>query len=135
MDIVVKGRHMEVSERFRTMAQEKLAKVEKLDPGMQRVDVEVSKEPNPRLADRAYGGRGAHRRPHALRRRAHVARAGPRVDVARVPPPRVPGAVIEAVVFDLDGVLVDSEQVWDDVRRGLARERGLAWPDGRQVNC
>jgi HAD superfamily hydrolase (TIGR01509 family) len=26
-------------------------------------------------------------------------------------------------------VLVDSEQVWDDVRRALARERGLAWPD------
>jgi HAD superfamily hydrolase (TIGR01509 family) len=37
--------------------------------------------------------------------------------------------VIEAVVFDLDGVLVDSEQVWDEVRRDLARERGLAWPD------
>jgi len=54
VDIVVKGRHMDVSERFRGVAQEKLAKVEKLDPGMQRVDVELSKEPNPRLADRAY---------------------------------------------------------------------------------
>ena len=29
-----------------------------------------------------------------------------------------------AVVFDLDGVLIDSEQVWDDVRRTLAEERG-----------
>ena len=28
------------------------------------------------------------------------------------------------VVFDLDGLLVDSEQVWDDVRETLARERG-----------
>ena len=54
MDIVVKGRRMEVSERFRTQAEEKLTKVEKLDPGMQRVDVEVSKEANPRLADRAF---------------------------------------------------------------------------------
>jgi ribosomal subunit interface protein len=54
VDIVVKGRRMEVSDRFRTHAVEKLIKVEKLDPGMQRVDVEVSKEPNPRLADRAY---------------------------------------------------------------------------------
>ena len=51
MDIVVKGRRFEVSERFRTQAVEKLAKVEKLDAGMQRVDVEVSKEANPRLAD------------------------------------------------------------------------------------
>ena len=54
MDIVVKGRRMEVSERFRIQAVEKLTKVEKLDAGMQRVDVEVSKETNPRLADRAF---------------------------------------------------------------------------------
>jgi HAD superfamily hydrolase (TIGR01509 family) len=37
--------------------------------------------------------------------------------------------VIEAVVFDLDGVLVDSEQLWDDVRRTLARERGRPWSE------
>jgi HAD superfamily hydrolase (TIGR01509 family) len=35
--------------------------------------------------------------------------------------------VIEAVVFDLDGVLLDSEQVWDDAREQLARERGGRW--------
>jgi beta-phosphoglucomutase-like phosphatase (HAD superfamily) len=35
--------------------------------------------------------------------------------------------VIEAVVFDLDGVLLDSEQVWDEVREELARERGGIW--------
>jgi ribosomal subunit interface protein len=54
VDIVVKSRHVEVSERFRSTAHEKLAKVERLDPALQRVDVEVSKELNPRLADRAF---------------------------------------------------------------------------------
>jgi HAD superfamily hydrolase (TIGR01509 family) len=36
------------------------------------------------------------------------------------------------VVFDLDGVLVDSEQVWDGVREELARERGGSWHPGAQ---
>jgi len=40
--------------------------------------------------------------------------------------------VISAVVFDLDGVLVDSEQVWDAVREQLARERGGRWHAGAQ---
>jgi HAD superfamily hydrolase (TIGR01509 family) len=35
--------------------------------------------------------------------------------------------VIDAVVFDLDGVLLDSEQVWDDAREQLAKERGGRW--------
>jgi HAD superfamily hydrolase (TIGR01509 family) len=35
--------------------------------------------------------------------------------------------VIEAVVFDLDGVLIDSEPVWEQVRRGLVTERGGHW--------
>jgi HAD superfamily hydrolase (TIGR01509 family) len=32
--------------------------------------------------------------------------------------------VTEAVVFDLDGILVQTEEVWDEVREALARERG-----------
>lgn len=32
-----------------------------------------------------------------------------------------------AVIFDLDGVLVDSESVWDDARRELAAETGGTW--------
>lgn len=30
----------------------------------------------------------------------------------------------EAVVFDLDGVLLQTEELWDEVRQGLAHERG-----------
>jgi HAD superfamily hydrolase (TIGR01509 family) len=40
--------------------------------------------------------------------------------------------VIEAVVFDLDGVIVDSEHVWDEVREQLARERGGRWHERAQ---
>jgi HAD superfamily hydrolase (TIGR01509 family) len=36
---------------------------------------------------------------------------------------------VEAVVFDLDGLLIDSEHVWDEARRELARERGGRWTE------
>jgi len=42
--------------------------------------------------------------------------------------------VIEAFVFDLDGVLVDSEQLWDEVREQLARERGGRWHERAQAD-
>ncbi len=37
--------------------------------------------------------------------------------------------MIDAVVFDLDGVIIDSEQVWDEARRLLAQERGGRWTE------
>ncbi len=40
----------------------------------------------------------------------------------------------DAVVFDLDGLLLDTEQVWDEVREGLVRERGGRWHDGAQAD-
>jgi ribosomal subunit interface protein len=53
VDVVVKGRHCEVSDRFRQHVEEKLARLEKLNHRVIRVDVEVSKERNPRMSDRA----------------------------------------------------------------------------------
>jgi HAD superfamily hydrolase (TIGR01509 family) len=41
---------------------------------------------------------------------------------------------VGAVVFDLDGVLLDSEQVWDEVREQLARQRGGHWHEKAQAD-
>src|SRR4029453_404912 len=41
---------------------------------------------------------------------------------------------VEAVVFDLDGVILDTEELWDEVREGLARERGGRWSDRAQAD-
>jgi len=41
--------------------------------------------------------------------------------------------MIEAVVFDLDGVIVDSEPVWEQVRRQVVAEHGGRWaPDAQR---
>jgi HAD superfamily hydrolase (TIGR01509 family) len=42
--------------------------------------------------------------------------------------------VITAVIFDLDGVLIDSEHIWDEVREQLAYERGGRWHDRAQAD-
>jgi ribosomal subunit interface protein len=53
MEILFKGRHTGVQEKFRQHAAVKLAKLEKLDQKVIRIDVEVSKEHNPRQNGRS----------------------------------------------------------------------------------
>ena len=53
MEVVVTGRHCELSERFRSHVSEKLSRLEKHDHRIMRVQVEVELEKNPRQHDRA----------------------------------------------------------------------------------
>jgi ribosomal subunit interface protein len=52
VEIVFKGRHTGVPEHFRRLAVTKISKIEKLDHKVIRVDVEVSRERNPRQSNR-----------------------------------------------------------------------------------
>jgi len=54
VDIVVRGRRLDLSSRFREHVGEKLGRVDRFGVPLSRIDVEVSKESNPRLADRAF---------------------------------------------------------------------------------
>lgn len=51
MEIVVKGRNAEVSDKFRSHVEDKLSKIEQFAPRAQRVEVEVTHEPNPAQAE------------------------------------------------------------------------------------
>jgi HAD superfamily hydrolase (TIGR01509 family) len=42
--------------------------------------------------------------------------------------------VIESVVFDLDGVILDTEELWDEARESLTRERGGRWSARAQAD-
>ena len=53
MEVVVTGRHCELSDRFRSHVAEKLSRLEKHDHRIIRVQVEVENERNPRQHDRA----------------------------------------------------------------------------------
>ena len=52
MNIIFKGRHTDVLDRFRRHATAKLAKIGKLDSKVMRIDVEVCAEHNPRQSQR-----------------------------------------------------------------------------------
>ena len=54
VDIVVRGRHLDLSQRFRDHVSDKLERVDRFGVSLSRVDVEVTKESNPRQSDRAF---------------------------------------------------------------------------------
>jgi ribosomal subunit interface protein len=54
VDIVVKGRHCAVTERFRDHVGDKLSRLEKYNDRIIRIDVVLDKERNPRLSDRTF---------------------------------------------------------------------------------
>jgi ribosomal subunit interface protein len=54
MDVVVKSRHCSVPDEFRALVEEKLARLEKLDDRVIRVEVEVTEERNKRQHDQAH---------------------------------------------------------------------------------
>ena len=57
MEIVVTGRHVQVSDRFRQHLDEKLAKVPQLAPRVQRLDVVVTHEPTAASPSHVTGSR------------------------------------------------------------------------------
>ena len=49
MDLVVKGRGVRITDQIRKTAEQKLGKLARIDPRVTRLEVEVTKEPNPRI--------------------------------------------------------------------------------------
>ncbi|WP_443054267.1 ribosome hibernation-promoting factor, HPF/YfiA family [Streptomyces sp. IBSBF 2435] len=138
MDIVVKGRKTEVPERFRKHVAEKLDKIQKLDGKVISLDVEVSKELNPRQADHSdrveitLNTRGpvvraeaAAADPYAAldvavtkleaRLRKAASKRHTRRGNERIPAAEVASAVPEAAYINADGELVGSEDSTDGV--------------------
>ena len=53
MNVIVHGRHLEISDKFREHVDEKIEKIERFGVAFSTIDVEVTHETNPRQADRA----------------------------------------------------------------------------------
>ena len=52
MQIAIKGRNVPVTDKIRAHAERRLAKVERQVSDLARLEIEIFKEPNPRVADR-----------------------------------------------------------------------------------
>jgi ribosomal subunit interface protein len=102
MEIVVRGRHLDVSERFREYATARLSRLEQHGAPIQRIDVEVTYEANPRQADQA------------IRVELTCASKGPVVRAEYA-------AADKYVAFD-----VASDRLMERLRKGADRRRELA---------
>jgi len=71
---------------------------------------------------------GQTRRAPASQRREAAPEAG---SAGRESPP---ARDVRAVVFDLDGVILETEELWNEVRENLVRERGGRWTDRAQAD-
>jgi ribosomal subunit interface protein len=49
MELVVKGRGVHVTDRMRQVAEHKLSKIERIDPRVERIKLEIIEEHNPRI--------------------------------------------------------------------------------------
>ena len=110
MDVVVKARHCNLSDQFRSYVEEKITRLEKLDDRVIRVEVEVSAEKNKRQHDQAS------RVEITVRTKGPVVRA----EAAATPPPEAPDAPsgegdtkhsVAGIEVDGDGPLVVREKV------------------------
>ncbi len=78
MDLVLKGRGVRITDQIRKTAEHKTAKIERLEPRVRRLEVELTLEHNPRI-------NGSHRVEVACDTARHVFRAagtGKDVDTA-----------------------------------------------------
>jgi putative sigma-54 modulation protein len=75
MDIVIRGKNVEVSESLRSMAQERLGKLDRFANGFGRAEVDFSEQRNPRIADNQVCEVLVHLKGHWVK--AHASAAEP----------------------------------------------------------
>lgn len=82
MDVVVRGKNCEVSDRLHEVATEKVPKIAKFVPDVQHAEVEFSEEKNPRITDRHVCEITVHMPKHLVKARGAAPEAFDALDRA-----------------------------------------------------